>query len=167
MSSDCLEEASAGNVFHSLHDTCSLQAQPWSTFPWRENPSKVRGSCARGQPLLPCKGASPCWCPQGTLLCKVWVQAVPVFSQSVWHHSWILVSQTLALLGASTAALLCCPAENLIRGAHNIEAAGSVPLPCREGAKTFLKVCLCRNYPNHNERFLHLPLSPLHKKLMP
>lgn len=39
-----------------------------------------------------------------------------------------------------------------IRGAHNITAAGGVPLPCWEGAKTFLKVCLCRNYPNHNER---------------
>lgn len=84
------------------------------------------------------------------------------------HHSWLLVSQRLALLGASTAALLCCSAGNLShQGSHNVEAAGSVPLPCWEGAKTFLKVYLCRNYSNHNEKFLHLPLSTLCKKPMP
>ena len=61
-------------------------------------------------------------------------------------------------------ALLLCRKPQPSGGACNIAVADGVPLLHWDGAKTFLKVCLCRNYPIHKERFPHLPLSPLHKK---
>lgn len=74
-------------------------------------------------------------------------------------HSWLLVSQSLAMV--CNAALHKASA---IWGARNIAAADGVPLPHWDGAKTFLKVCLCRNHPIHKERFPQLLLSSLDKK---
>lgn len=61
-------------------------------------------------------------------------------------------------------ALLLCRKPQPCGGAHYIAVADGVPLMRWDGAKIFFKFCLCRNYPIHKERFLHLPLSPLHKK---
>lgn len=153
---------------HPLHPYMQPPSSTLKHFSMEKKPSKVRGSLPGASPCFSAKLPAHAGVHGGHYSAKSSSKLCPFFPcpcvifPGCWRVSpwpcWVPPQQLCSAALQKTSA---------IRGAHNITAAGGVPLPCWEGAKTFLKVCLCRNYPNHNERLFHLPLSPLHKKLMP